>query len=133
MSSLNDPIADFLTRVRNAQLARHTEVTIPASNLKAKLAEIMRDEGFIEDYTQVPDRLQGLLVLQLRYDEGGMPVIQGLKRESRPGRRRYVGSDGLPKVRNGLGTAVLSTSRGLMTDRKARREKVGGEYLCSIW
>ncbi len=133
MSSLNDPIADFLTRIRNAQLARHTEVTIPASNLKAKLAEIMRDEGFIEDFTRIPDRLQGLLVLQLRYDEDGTPIIQGLKRESRPGRRHYVASDGLPKVRNGLGTAVLSTSRGLMTDRKAQREKIGGEYLCSIW
>ncbi len=133
MSSINDPIADFLTRVRNAQMAKHEEVKIPASKIKARMAEILRDEGYIESVTKVPDRLQGLLVLNLRYDEKGRPVILGMKRESRPGRRVYVSSKELPKVRNGLGTAIISTSRGLMTDRKARREKVGGEYLCSIW
>ena len=133
MSAINDPISDFLTRIRNAQLAKHSEVTIPASRLKARLAEILKDEGYVEDYTQVPDRLQGVLVVRLRYDEDGIPVIQGLKRESKPGRRIYVSSDTLPKVRNGLGTAVISTSRGVMTDAQARRDKVGGEYLCSIW
>jgi small subunit ribosomal protein S8 len=133
MSSINDPIADFLTRIRNAAKARHVDVSIPASKLKGHLAEILKAEGYIEDFTKVPDRLQGLLVVQLRYDEDGKSVIRGIKRESRPGRRIYLGCDDLPKVRNGLGTAVISTSRGLMTDSKARREKVGGEYLCSIW
>jgi len=133
MSGINDPISDFLTRIRNACQAYHGEVSIPASKLKTRLAEIMKDEGFINDYTFVPDRRQGLLVIVLRYGEGGAPIIKGMKRESRPGRRLYVGSDDLPRVRNGLGTAVLSTSKGLMTDRQARREKVGGEYLCSIW
>ena len=133
MSSITDPIADFLTRIRNASLASKDEVSIPASRIKTRLAEIMKDEGYIEDVTKAPDRLQGFLVLQLRYDEDGRPVIRGLKRESRPGRRVYVSSDELPKVRNGLGTAIISTSRGVMTDRQARGEKVGGEYLCSIW
>jgi small subunit ribosomal protein S8 len=108
-------------------------VSIPASGLKTRLAEIMKDEGYIDDVTLVPDRRQGLLVIGLRYGEGGAPIIRGIKRESRPGRRLYVSSDKLPRVRNGLGTAILSTSRGLMTDRQARREKVGGEYLCSMW
>ena len=133
MSSINDPIADFLTRIRNAAKARHVDVSIPSSKIKGHLAEIMKAEGYIEDFTKVPDRLQGQLVVQLRYDEDGKSVIRGIKRESRPGRRIYVARDKLPKVRNGLGTAVISTSRGLMTDSKARREKVGGEYLCSIW
>ena len=133
MSATNDPISDFLTRIRNAQTAKHTEVTIPASKLKARLAEILKDEGYVDDYTQVPDRLQGIIIVKLRYDENGIPVIQGLKRESKPGRRIYVSSSKLPKVRNGLGTAVISTSHGVMTDSQARRERVGGEYLCSIW
>ena len=133
MSGINDPISDFLTRIRNAYQAYHDEVSIPASKLKTRLAEIMKDEGYISDFTFVPDRRQGLLVIALRYGEGGAPIIRGMKRESRPGRRLYIGSGDLPRVRNGLGTAVLSTSKGLMTDRQARREKVGGEYLCSIW
>ncbi len=133
MSGINDPISDFLTRVRNACRAHHDEVSIPASRLKTRLAEIMKNEGYINDFTFVPDRQQGLIVITLRYGEGGTQIIRGIKRESKPGRRLYVGSDKLPRVRNGLGTAILSTSRGLMTDRQARREKVGGEYLCSIW
>ena len=133
MSSINDPIADLLTRIRNGSMAAKVEVSIPASNIKNRIAEILKEEGYIEDVTKVPDKLQGLLVLQLRYDDNGLPVIKGIKRESRPSRRVYVASDELPKVRNGLGTAVISTSRGVMTDRQARREKVGGEYLCSIW
>ena len=131
--SVTDPIADFLTRIRNACQASHDEVSIPASRLKTRLAEILKGEGYIEDFTLVPDRRQGLLVLQLRYDADGNPVIHGLKRESRPGRRVYVDSESLPRVRKGLGTAILTTSRGVLTDRQARREKVGGEYLCSIW
>ncbi len=131
--SMSDPIADFLTRIRNACQASKDEVLIPASNMKTRLAEILREEGYIEDFTRVPDKLQGLLVVKLRYADDGKTVIRGLKRESRPGRRVYVGSDGLPKVRNGLGTAVISTSRGILTDKQARRQKVGGEYLCSVW
>jgi small subunit ribosomal protein S8 len=133
MSGINDPISDFLTRIRNAYRAYHDEVSIPASGLKTRLAEIMKDEGYIDDVTLVPDRRQGLLVIGLRYGEDGAPIIRGIKRESKPGRRLYVSSDKLPRVRSGLGTAILSTSRGLMTDRQARREKVGGEYLCSMW
>jgi small subunit ribosomal protein S8 len=133
MSSINDPIADLLTRIRNAGQAKHEDVSIPASKIKLRLAEVLRDEGFVEDVTHVPDRLQGILVVQLRYDQNGRSVIKGLKRESRPGCRVYVSSGALPKVRNGLGTAIISTSKGVMTDRQARREKVGGEYVCSIW
>jgi small subunit ribosomal protein S8 len=131
--SVTDPIADFLTRIRNACQASHDEVSIPASRLKTRLAEILKGEGYIQDFTLVPDRRQGMLILQLRYDPDGNPVIHGLKRESRPGRRVYVDSESLPRVRKGLGTAILTTSRGVLTDRQARREKVGGEYLCSIW
>lgn len=131
--SMSDPIADFLTRIRNACHASHEEVNIPASRLKGHIAEIMKSEGYIEDCTLVPDKLQGMLVVKLRYDSAGRPVIRGLKRESRPGRRVYVASEKLPKVRNGLGTAILTTSHGVMTDRQARREKVGGEFICSIW
>ena len=131
--SMSDPIADFLTRIRNACQASHEEVNIPASRLKNHIAGIMKAEGYIEDFTTVPDKLQGLLVIRLRYDSEGRPVIRGLKRESRPGRRTYVASEKLPKVRNGLGTAILTTSRGVMTDRQARREKLGGEFICSIW
>jgi small subunit ribosomal protein S8 len=133
MSSISDPIADLLTRVRNGYMAKKDEVSVPTSKIKSRVAELLRDEGYIEDVAQVPDKQQGLLVLRLRYDEKGHPVLHGLKRESRPGRRVYVSGYELPKVRNGLGTAIISTSRGVMTDRKARREKVGGEYLCSIW
>lgn len=131
--SMSDPIADFLTRIRNACQAAKEEVTIPASNVKARLAEILREEGYIENFTKVPDKLQGLLIVKLRYDDDGKTIIRGLKRESRPGRRIYVGCDALPRVRNGLGTAVISTSRGILTDKQARHQKVGGEYMCSIW
>jgi small subunit ribosomal protein S8 len=133
MSSINDPIADFLTRIRNACHAKKDEVSVPASKMKARLAEIFKDEGYIEDFTLVPDKRQGLLVIHLRYQEDGSTVIRGMRRESRPGRRIYVGIERLPKVRNGLGTAVLSTPHGMMTDRKARLERMGGEYICSIW
>jgi len=131
--SMSDPIADFLTRIRNGCQVSKDEVSIPASNLKTRMAEILKEEGFIEDFTRVPDKRQGLLIVKLKYDGNGNSVIRGLKRQSRPGRRVYVGSDTLPKVRNGLGTAIVSTSHGVLTDRQARREKVGGEYLCSIW
>lgn len=133
MSSVTDPIADLLTRIRNASHAKKDEVSIPASRFKANVAEILKDEGFIDDFTVVPDRLQGLLVIRLRYDEDGQPAIRGIRRESRPGRRVFLGTTELPRVRNGLGTGIISTPRGVMTDRKARQEKIGGEFVCSIW
>ena len=131
--SLTDPIADFLTRIRNACRSHKDEVTIPASMLKKSISQILKDEGYIEDFTLVPDKRQNMLVIQLKYDEDQRPVISGLKRESRPGRRIYVDVEHLPKVRNGLGTAIISTSKGIVTDKKARQDLVGGEYLCSVW
>ena len=131
--SMSDPIADFLTRIRNACQALKDEVSIPSSNLKARLAKILKDEGYIEDFTVVPDRLQNLLVIKLRYDDNGHPVINGLKRESKPGRRLYVNSENIPQVRKGYGTAIISTSKGIVTNQQASRQKVGGEYLCSVW
>ncbi len=131
--SISDPIADFLTRLRNAYRASHQEVSIPASNIKKRISEILKREGYIEDFSYVPDKRQGMLVIRLRYDENGKPVVKGLVRESKPSRRTYVSSDELPKVRAGLGTAVISTSRGVVTDRQARKEKIGGEYLFSVW
>jgi small subunit ribosomal protein S8 len=133
MSSITDPIGDMLVRIRNAAKAVKDEVAIPASKPKARLAEILKREGYIADFTMVPDRLQGLLVIKLRYNEDGQSVIRGMRRQSRPGCRRYVPSDKLPKIRNGLGTAIISTSRGVLTDREARKAKVGGEFICAIW
>ncbi len=133
MSSITDPIGDMLVRIRNAAKAAKDEVAMPASKPKARLAEILKREGYITDYTTVPDRLQGLLVIKLRYNEDGRSVIRGIKRQSRPGRRKYVSSDKLPRIRNGLGTAIISTSRGVLTDREARTAKVGGEVICAVW
>jgi Ribosomal protein S8 len=133
MSSITDPIGDMLVRIRNAAKAVKDEVAMPASKPKARLAEILKREGYIADFTMVPDRLQGLLVIKLRYDEDGRSVIRGIRRQSRPGRRWYISSDKLPKIRNGLGTAIISTSRGVLTDREARKAKVGGEFICAVW
>jgi small subunit ribosomal protein S8 len=133
MSSITDPIGDMLVRIRNAAKAAKDEVAMPASKPKARLAEILKREGYITDYTTVPDRLQGLLVIKLRYNEDGRSVIRGIERQSRPGRRKYVSSDKLPRIRNGLGTAIISTSRGVLTDREARTANVGGEVICAIW
>jgi small subunit ribosomal protein S8 len=129
---MTDPIADFLTRIRNAASARHKVVDIPASKLKANLAEIMKDQGFITDYESVEEGPQGAIRIKLRY-VNGQPTIYGMQRISRPGLRRYAGAGELPRVKNGLGIAVISTSQGLMTDKEARRRKIGGEVLCYIW
>ena len=131
--SMSDPIADLLTRIRNACQAYHEEVSIPASKVKVRIAEIMKDEGYIEDCTLVPDRLQGVLVVKLRYGEDGRSVIRGLQRESRPSRRIYVDSENLPKVLNGLGITILSTSKGVLAGSTCRKMGVGGEVLCNIW
>ncbi len=133
-----DPIADMLARINNAMKSRKSEVYIPHSKMKEKLAEILKREGYIEDYTISEENKkgnQGTLIIKLKYldNRNTKPVIQGLRRVSRPGLRKYVGVKDIPYVRKGLGIAVLSTNKGLLTDAEARQQKVGGEVLCYIW
>jgi len=130
---MTDPIADMLTRIRNALQARKEEVDIPSSNLKRKIAEVLKEEGFIKGFKVIPDGKQGVLRVFLKYDEEGLPVISGLKRVSKPGRRVYVSREEIPRVMGGLGIAILTTSRGVMTDKKARKVGVGGEVICYVW
>lgn len=130
---ITDPIADFLTRIRNANQVYRERVEIPASNMKKSLAEIMKCEGFIKTYEVVDDGKQGILRLYLKYGPNRQKVISGLKRISKPGLRVYVKKDEVPRVLGGLGVAVISTSRGLMTDKQARQEGLGGEVVCYIW
>lgn len=132
MSAISDPVSDYLTRIRNAQKARHAHVDIPASNLKRAMSQILKDKGYIQDYVTIQDGKQGILRLYLKYMRGGVPVIQKLTRVSKPGLRKYVGADNLPRVLNGLGIALLSTSRGVMTDKEARKAGIGGEVLATI-
>jgi small subunit ribosomal protein S8 len=127
-----DPIADYLTRLRNAVQAHHKRVDVPASNLKREITKLLHEQRFISGYTENADGLQGTLRIQLRYTDG-CPAISGMKRISRPGLRHYVGFDEMPRVLNGLGVAIVSTSQGVMTDRKARELHIGGEVLCHIW
>ena len=131
--SMTDPIADFLTRIRNGIMAKKSTVNCPRSKLKLHIAEILREEGYIQGVTSVDNEHQGVLTVELRYASGEVPAITGLKRASRPGQRRYEPSKKIPKVRNGLGIAIISTSKGVMTDRKARQLGVGGEVLCEVW
>ncbi len=133
MSGITDTVADYLTRIRNAQKARHRHVDIPASKLKRAMTQIMAEKGYIKRYIDIDDGKQGLLRLYLKYDQGGEPVIHMLKRVSRPGLRKYVGAGELPRVRNGLGVAILSTSKGVMTDKEARLVNVGGEVLAYVY
>lgn len=130
--SMTDPIADFLTRVRNAISAGKKSVDIPASNMKKGIAEIMKSTHFITDYSLIEDGTKRYLSLKLKYNDG-VSVIEGLKRISKPGIRSYTDSENIPRVRNGLGIAVISTSKGLMTDKQARAQKIGGEVICEIW
>lgn len=130
---MTDPIADMLTRVRNACRAGHRKVDIPSSRMKREIARILKESGFVHNYAYIDDNRQGYLRLYLKYSSDEESVIQGLKRESRPGLRKYVGKDEIPRILNGLGVAILSTSKGIVTDRTARREGVGGEVICSIW
>jgi len=130
---VTDTIADMLTRIRNANQMRYQEVSVPASNLKVSLAKILKDEGFIEDYKVVNDNVQGTIELTLKYGQNKERVITGLKRISKPGLRVYAKASEVPKVLNGLGIAIISTSRGVMTDKEARKQKLGGEVLCYIW
>lgn len=132
--SMTDPIADFLARMRNGIRARKQRVECPRSNLKVRIAEILREEGFVDGVvTGENDNPQGTLTVTLRYDGRTGSAISGLRRVSRPGQRKYVPAKDVPKVRNGLGIAILSTSQGLMTDREARKRGVGGEILCEVW
>jgi small subunit ribosomal protein S8 len=131
--SQTDPIADFLTRIRNGLRADHDHVEMPASTFKAELARILRDQGYIEEYSVEPARVGRMLRVQLKYTDDRKPVIQGLERLSKPGRRRYVAADAVPKVQGGMGTAIVSTSRGVMTGHDARRQGVGGELVARVW
>ncbi len=130
---ITDPIADFLTRIRNANAAKHETVDVPASNLKKAMAQILVDEGYIKGFTVVEDGKQGIIRLTLKYGENKSQVITGLRRVSKPGLRIYASSADMPKVMKGLGIAIVSTSKGLMTDRQARKQKVGGEVLAFVW
>ena len=131
--SMTDPIADLLTRIRNAAQAGHPSVEIPASRLKREIARVLAEERFIDNFACYDDGKQGQLRIYLRYDGSQQSIIQGIRRLSKPGLRRYASKDRLPRVRRGLGVAILSTSRGVMTDRDARRAGIGGELLCSVW
>ncbi len=131
--TMTDPIADMLTRVRNANVVKHETVDVPASNVKKELARILLEEGFIRGYDVIEDGKQGIIRIQLKYGQSGERVISGLKRISKPGMRVYSAKDEIPKVLNGLGIAVISTSKGVLTDRQARKENVGGEVICYVW
>ena len=130
---MTDPIADMITRIRNAVRARHPRVDIPASRFKAEVAKILEQEGFVSAVKMVDGAPQGTIRITLKYGPRGENVISGLERVSRPGRRVYLGSEDVPKVMGGLGTAILTTSRGVMTGREAQRAGVGGEVLCNVW
>ena len=130
---MTDPIADFLTRVRNGIIARKAKVEVPTSKMKKRLAEVLREEGFINAIDEKTENNFGVLVLTLRYDNKNRCAIEGLRRVSRPGQRRYVGKDDIPKVRSGLGVSLLTTSQGIMTDRAARKAGLGGELICEVW
>lgn len=130
---MTDPIADMLTRIRNANLVRHEKVEVPASKMKRAIAEILKNEGYIRDAEYIQDGPQGTIRLFLKYGKNNERVITGLKRISKPGRRVYVGHADLPRVLGGLGIAIISTSKGIMTDREARKLGVGGEVICYVW
>ena len=130
---MSDVIADMLTRIRNANSAKHATVDIPASNMKKAIAEILVEEGYVKSYEVIDDGKQGTIRVTLKYQANKQKVIRGLKRVSKPGLRIYAGCEDMPKVMNGLGIAIVSTSKGIMTDKKARALKVGGEVLCFVW
>ena len=131
--AVTDPIADMLTRIRNGVKAKFNSIDIPGSKLKTEIAKILKEEGFIKNYKFLKDGKQGILRIYLKYGPGQSAVVYGLKRISKPGRRVYVKSDGIKPVYNGMGISILSTSRGIITDKKARKENIGGEILCDVW
>tara|TARA_Y100001970_G_C13787966_1_gene628772 strand:+ start:26 stop:418 length:393 start_codon:yes stop_codon:yes gene_type:complete len=130
---MNDPIADFLTRIRNAHMAKKHSVDIPSSNLKIRLLYVLKEEKFIRDYFLIEDNKQNVLRVFLKYDNDSRPVIQGIKKISTPGCRKYVASDKIPRVLNGMGISILSTSKGVVSNKKAEVLNVGGEVLCQVW
>ncbi len=131
--SVTDPIADMLTCIRNAAGAKHKRVDVPASGVKEQILGVLRREKYIENYRRIEDGKQGILRVYLKYDEAAVPVIRQLRRVSRPGRRVYVPKDRIPSIRSGLGTAIISTPKGVLTDREARQAGIGGEYLAEVW
>ena len=131
--AITDTIADLFTRIRNANHARHKEVDVPSSNLKIEVVKLLKEEGYIKDYEFIKDNKQGIIRIQLKYDSSKKGVISGIKRVSRPGLRKYVKKDKVAKVLNGLGLSILSTSKGILTDKKAREMGVGGELLCIVY
>ena len=131
--SFTDSIGDMLTRIRNASSARHEKVLVPASGLKVRLAEVLKSEGFIQDYVRHDDGHQGAITIMLKYGPDREPAISDIKRVSKPGLRRYVPNTDIPRILNGLGIAILSTSKGVMVDREACKQKVGGELICTVW
>ena len=131
--TMTDPIADMLTRIRNANVVKHETVDVPASNMKKELARILLEEGFVRGYDVIEDGKQGIIRIQLKYGQSGERVISGLKRISKPGMRVYAANHEIPKVLNGLGISVISTSKGILTDRQSRKENVGGEVICYVW
>lgn len=131
--TMTDPISDFLTRVRNALGARHETVDVPSSKLKVEIARIMKEEGFIDNFKVVEDKTQGILRLYLKYGPENEDIINGMKRISRPGRRVYVGGDEIPNVMGGYGVNIISTSKGIITGKDAKRLNVGGEIICEVW
>ena len=131
--SFTDPIGDMLTRIRNASSARHEKCLVPKSSLKVRIAEVLKEEGFIKDYVIHQDGVQGAITILLKYSADREPAISDIKRVSKPGLRRYVANDSIPRVLNGMGIAILSTSNGVLVDREARKQKVGGELICTVW
>ena len=131
--SMTDPVADLLTRIRNAQRAGLEEIDLPASKMKQRICEVLREEGFVREVSLKQDEVQGTLHVVLKYDEGKRPAISEIRRQSKPGLRRYVRHTEIPKVMNGLGIAILSTSRGVLVDREARKQHLGGELIATVW
>ncbi|KRL84821.1 30S ribosomal protein S8 [Ligilactobacillus apodemi] len=131
--AMTDPIADFLTRIRNANMVKHESVEVPASKMKKNIAEILKNEGFIRDFEYIEDDKQGIIRVFLKYGKNNERVIAGIRRISKPGLRSYVKADEVPKVLNGLGIAIVSTSEGVMTDKDARAKKIGGEVVAYVW
>jgi small subunit ribosomal protein S8 len=130
---LTDPIADMLTRIRNALSAKQEVVDVPASRMKASIVKILRDEGFIESFRLIRDGNKAWIKINLKYDSKGKPAIQGIRRVSKPGLRRYVAYDEISNVRNGIGLAIISTSKGILSNISAKNQKLGGEYICEVW
>jgi len=133
MAVVTNPIGDLLARIRNGSLAEHEKIDVPASKLKVRVVEILKQEGFVKNFRLIEDKKQGVLRVYLKYGPGQERVITGLRRVSKPGRRLYVSADKVPSVLGGMGVAILSTSRGVMTDRDSRKAQVGGEVLCYVW